>query len=378
MIYTIEDQIQRDRNNHGAKMAAIMNSLFKGNQRYIDQEEDRITLLKVQQLVQEMHKKFDSMSEEEKRTYLDGEFATYYIGPDNDLSEGMNAPKYPLYLFADISLITISSLYLYNPNISVENKNIATELKADLETLRSKLAELNFSEKFDKNKHVSQTAWQGMNACGGNYSIRREQKEGVEYFEMNYSVTTDDGVWKNGDYYYDNVYTSHGNSVLFEEDSKEIWNRKINREKKESEIYFSHFKKYFKNGIIPDSYQGFEEHLISQDLDQRIIKALGSLVLMYNAPENKHGFVDFAHSKYAIFYLEDLQRAERLVEKEAEEQKRLAEEKKSAIDKARERYQQKNFFWKFINRKLNPQNLNFETMETSEIQELYTGGKRRK
>jgi hypothetical protein len=99
---------------------------------------------------------------------------------------------------------------------------------------------------------------------------------------------------------------------------------------------------------------------------------------MYNAPENKHGFVDFAHSKYAIFYLEDLQRAERLVEKEAEEQKRLAEEKKSAIDQARERYQQKNFFWKFINRKLNPQNLNFETMETSEIQELYTGGKRRK
>jgi hypothetical protein len=79
---------------------------------------------------------------------------------------------------------------------------------------------------------VSQTAWQGMNACGGNYSIRREKKEGLEYFEMNYSVTTDDGVWKNGDYYYDNVYTSHGNSVLFEEDSKEIWNRKINREKK--------------------------------------------------------------------------------------------------------------------------------------------------
>ena len=302
----------------------------------------------------------------------------YIIGPDNDLRGDYASPKYPLYLFAEIALMNLDSLFIYEPGVSDKNKKKAQELREQIEKLRAKLVTLNLSESFDSNKHISPEAWKGMASCRGSFTQAVEEKEGLKHFVIRYTITSDDGVWRNGDYYYDNVYTSHYNHILYQEDIEEIYKRKLQREKQESDEYYAHFTKYFKNGVIPSEYKGFEEYLIDPTIDERIIKELGTFVLMYNSPEHQRSHTDFAHSKCASFYLEDLQRAERLVKKDKEETQRKREEKDAAIEDARKRYQQKSFFWKFLNRKLNPERLDFESMETEEIKELYTGGKKTK
>lgn len=374
---TKEDQIKRDRYVYGKNMAIIMNSLFRRNGQYIDHKEESQTLDRIIEIAEKMTNIFNNMSEEDKRIYLDGEFPTWYLGPDNDLSSDIGAPQFPLYLFADIAMMSIDSHYIYEPRVPEENKKKATNLRAHLQVLRRNFQELNYSDKFDCNKHISPEAWQGMSSSMGRYTVRTERKEELDFFEMSYTLTSDDGVWRNGDYYYNNVYRSHHKAVLYQEDAKELAHRKFQREKKESEEYYSHFKKYFKNGIIPMRYQGFEEHLIDPTIDPRIIEEIGSFVLMYNDAKKSRGYVDFAHSEHASYYLEDLQRAERLVQREKEEAIQKRQEKDNAIVEARARYQQRSFFWKLLNRKLNPERLSFETMETTEIENLYTGGRKK-
>jgi hypothetical protein len=299
-------------------------------------------------------------------------------GEYNDLKEAYDSPKFPLFLLAEIALMNLDSLFIYEPQVSAKNKEKAKELRKLVEELRTKLVTLKHSEIFDSNKHISPEAWKGIASCRGSFTQAVEEKEGLKHFVIRYTITSDDGVWRNGDYYYDNVYTSHYNHILYQEDIEEIYKRKLQREKQESDEYYAHFTKYFKNGVIPAKYKGFEEYLIDPTIDERIIKELGTFVLMYNSPEHQRSHTDFAHSKHASFYLEDLQRAERLVKKEKEENQRKREEKDSAIEGARKRYQQKSFFWKMLNRKLNPERLDFESMETEEIKELYTGGKKTK
>ncbi len=377
MKYGKERQIERDRYSYGKMMTRIMNGLFRKSGWSIIADETSRMLSNSIELADKMHNVFDNMSDEDKRIYLDGEFPTSYLGEDNDLISNVNSPEFPLYLFTDISLMTLDNLYIYESSLSERNKEQAKELKQKLESLREKLLTLNYSPRFAGQKHVSESAWRGLNECRGFFNMSSNEKEGVKYYEISYRLTTDDGVWKNGDYYYDNVYHSYHNHILFEEDSIEISKRKQERLKNEAEVYYAHFTKYFKDGIIPPDYRTFEEYLVDPSIDPRIKKELGDFVLMYRSSDNK-GHLQFAHSEYADFYVDDLQRAERQVEKDRQEAMRRREEKDTAISQARARYQQRNFFWKLLNRKLNPEKLEFETMETPEIQELYTGGKKRK
>ena len=320
---------------------------------------------------------FNTMSDEEKSIYLNGEFPLHYIGPDNDLSAGINAPEYPLYLFADIALMSIDSLFIYEPRVAETNKKKAQNLKVKLEELREKLVTLNYSKNFDSRKHISPRAWDGMCAARGCFSMSRDEKEGYQHYSIHYTIVSDDGVWRNGDYYYDNVYRSYGEHILFEEDQKEINNRREARLRHEAEEYYSHYTKYFKDGKIPSSREVVEDCLIDPNIDERIKKELCIFVLMYHSKESR-GHIEYAHSDNAEYRLDRLKAAERAVQKDKEERIRLREEKDSAIDQARARYKQRNFFWKLLNRKLNPEKLDFESMETPEIQELYTGGKKRK
>lgn len=359
-------------------MSKIVFNTFRRYPRFIDNEEEFRYLEEAIKNAKEISTALETLSEEEIEMYLSGEHSLHYIGPDNDLRGDYASPKYPLYLFAEIALMNLDSLFIYEPGVSDKNKKKARELREQIEKLRAKLVTLNLSESFDSNKHISPEAWKGMASCRGSFTQAVEEKEGLKHFVIRYTITSDDGVWRNGDYYYDNVYTSHYNHILYQEDIEEIYKRKLQREKQESDEYYAHFTKYFKNGVIPSEYKGFEEYLIDPTIDERIIKELGTFVLMYNSPEHQRSHTDFAHSKYASFYLEDLQRAERLVKKDKEETQRKREEKDAAIEDARKRYQQKSFFWKFLNRKLNPERLDFESMETEEIKELYTGGKKTK
>lgn len=377
MYNTREDQIRRDRYSHGKTMAKIVYNTFRRFPRYIDQEEESKGLDIALESADKMLNTFNTMSDEEKAIYLNGEFPLHYLGPDNDLIGGINAPEYPLYLFTDIAMMSLNSLFIYEPRVSEVNRKKAQELKSKLEELRDKLVTLEYSKNFDSRKHISQRAWEGMCASRGSFSMSRDEKEGYYHYSIHYSVTTDDGVWKNGDYYYDNVYTSYGEHVLFEEDQKEIANRKESRLKHEAEEYYSHYVKYFKDSKIPASREELEECLIDKNIDERIKKELGIFVLMYHSPESR-GHIAYAHSENAGFRLDRLKSAERTVQREKEEAIRKKAEKDSAIDQARARYKQRNFFWKLLNRKLNPERLDFETMETPEIQELYTGGKKRK
>lgn len=52
------------------------------------------------------------------------------------------------------------------------------------------------------------------------------------------------------------------------------------------------------------------------------------------------------------------------------------ETKKNNIEKARERYNQKNALWKFFHKKMNPQFLNFDSMTNEQIEQLYSGKRR--
>ncbi len=378
MYNTREDQIRRDRFSHGKTMAKIVYNTFRRFPRYIDQEEESKGLDIALESAEKMLNTFNTMSEEERAIYLNGEFPLHYLGPDNDLSSDINSPEFPLYLFCDIATMSLDSLFIYEPQVSEKNKTKARDLKNKLEELRSKLTTLEYSDRFDSEKHISTRAWQGMESSRGFFTVKTEEEENYKYYSMGYTITSDDGVWKNGDYYYDNVYRSHHKVVLFAEDEKELSRRRNERYKKESIEFYSHFQKYFKDGIIPSSYQGFEEYLIDPSLDPKIKEELGSFVLMYNEHKNGLKDGDFAHSKHAYIYLEDLQNAERRVAREQAEALRQRQEKDSAIVQARARYKQRNFFWKLLNRKLNPERLDFEAMETPEIQELYTGGKKRK
>lgn len=52
------------------------------------------------------------------------------------------------------------------------------------------------------------------------------------------------------------------------------------------------------------------------------------------------------------------------------------ETKKNNIEKARERYNQKNALWKFFHKKMNPQLLNFDSMTNEQIEQLYSSKRR--
>lgn len=246
MYNTKEDQIRRDRCNYGYTMATLVFNTFRRYPRFIDNEEEFRYLEEAEKAAKKISNALETLSEEEIDMYLSGEHALHYLGPDNDL--------------------------------------------------RAKLVTLNHSEKFDSEKHISPEAWKGMASCRGSFRSAVEEKEGLKHFVIRYTITSDDGVWRNGDYYYDNVYTSHYNHILYQEDIEEIYKRKLQREKQESDEYYVHFTKYFKNGVIPSEYKGFEEYLIDQTIDERIIKELGTFVLMYNSPDHQRSHTDFAHS----------------------------------------------------------------------------------
>lgn len=378
MYNTKEDQIRRDRCNYGYTMATLVFNTFRRYPRFIDNEEEFRYLEEAEKAAKKISNALETLSEEEIEMYLSGELPLRYSGPENDRRGEYDCPEYPLYFFADITLMNLDSLFIYEPQVSQKNKEKAKELRKLVEELRTKLVTLKHSERFDSSKHISPEAWKGIASSHGGFNMSTQKEEDLEHFVISYTLTSDDGVWRNGDYYYNNVYRSYYDHILYQEDIEEIYKRKVQREKQESEEYYAHFTKYFKNGVIPAKYKGFEEYLLDPTIDERIIKELGTFVLMYNDHENQRSSTDFAHSKYASFYLEDLQRAERLVKKEKEENQRKREEKDSAIEGARKRYQQKSFFWKMLNRKLNPERLDFESMETEEIKELYTGGKKTK
>lgn len=376
MYNTKEDQIRRDRCNYGYTMARLVFNTFRRYPRFIDNEEEFRYLEEAEKAAKKISNALETLSEEEIEMYLSGELPLRYSGPENDRRGEYDCPEYPLYLFADIALMNLDSLFIYEPQVSAKNKEKAKELRVIVEELRGKLVTLKYSDRFDSNKHISPEAWKGIVSSRGGFNMSSRKEEELEHFVISYTITSDDGVWRNGDYYYDNVYRNHYEHVLYQEDIEELSRRRNERRKQESEEFFSHFKKYFKDGIIPKAYKGFEEHLIDPDLDPRIKKALGSLVLMSN--DDEYRYQDFAHYKYAYLYLEELQSAERQVKREKEESQRKREEKDSAIEDARRRYQQKSFFWKMLNRKLNPERLDFESMETENIRKLYTGGKKTK
>ena len=108
--------------------------------------------------------------------YLSGEHSLHYIGPDNDLRGDYDSPKFPLYLFAEIALMNLDSLFIYEPGVSDKNKKKAQELREQVEELRAKLVTLNHSESFDSNKHISPEAWKGMASCRGSFRSAEEEK----------------------------------------------------------------------------------------------------------------------------------------------------------------------------------------------------------
>ena len=247
MYNTKEDQIKRDRCRYGRTMAKVVFNTFRRYPRFIDNEEEYRYLEDAITSVKEISNALETLSEEEIDMYLNGEHSLHYYGPDNDLKEAYDSPKFPLFLLAEIALMNLDSLFIYEPQVSAKNKEKAKELREIVEDLRGKLVNLKYSDNFDSSKHISPEAWKGIASSHGGFNLSTRTEEELEHFVISYTITSDDGEWRNGDYYYDNVYRNHYEHVFYEEYIKEISKRRAEREKKESDEFYAEFKKYFKD-----------------------------------------------------------------------------------------------------------------------------------
>lgn len=359
--------IELERNKIGSIATNLYGNCFR-TLLYVDHEEESQNLAKAEKNLNILIEKYNSLDVSNRISIMGGEFANNYIGTaDNPFPlESIGDLGLPLFMFLEIAQKALEENFIYFYNVSPENKAKAQELITKISDFKSKLSVLPHNKLFDSSKTLSKEAWHGISASKGHFSFKKSKDEEIEYVGITYSITHEDGVWKNGDYYSNGSSRYNGETPFYEEDALSISQIKYKKTLDIAEKYYKEFSKYFIDGLIPNLHE-VEEKLIDKNLDFRLVERLKTFIIMYSS-KGLSDDIQFALSDTGKYQLEQLHS----IEYEILEEQKEAAKKETAITEARARYQQKSFFWKFLNRKLNPEKIRIEDMATEEIEELYT------
>lgn len=279
----------------------------------------------------------------------------------NHLWQGM-----PLYFKIDIMLYTIESKYLLNEN-KPQRKERIIQILPKLREVRNKVAQLKYNSDFKPDEEYNRYAMENIALSRGNYSFEKQTKENIEFTSVSTISTHENYVWRGGEVRDYSVSHSRESGVpLYKSDQEKIDKAYFNRRKEAYEKMNEIAGKYFEGGEVPFT-NDFYSSLKNPEMDERLRSALFGISCELD--DNRFNLYDGA--LLALPRLEKILRIEQQLEKERIEKEQ--QERQNSINSARERYNAKNFFWKFVHKKINPERINFEEMSNEEIDSLYIG-----
>ena len=346
-------KIQEIRRNIENQLSTLLSITFKKN--YSSSGD---ILNQLDKFIESLDSIFIKESPETIQQLLGGEFNkdSIYLGSEFEPEKA----SIPLYFSLDLLMRSIESNLL---NKTKYNDQFI-EILRKLNELKEAATKLEFNSIFEPNSEFSEFTMQQILDAKGNFELKKDQKEGIEYLGIVTNWENTPGHVKNGDYYQTGP-TTRGFSrtmTLYQKDKDAIDDVKFQEIQKKSKKIKEIAKKYFKNGEIPVP-KDLLDKLLDNNLDKRIVSALLPFSML-----KARGFYDEDNASYRDF--EELERIEKIVEEEkifeAKENERT-----NAMEEAKERYKSKNFLWKMLHRKLNPKNLNFNDMTTEQLNDLY-------
>ena len=236
------------------------------NYNFADYEADLNHLQDLEEVLNQLDTVFN-MGPEVAAKALGGEFASQEISTDRILG-------IPLYLYLDV--ITACVTYSMASTTSLaERKN---QLLGRVRVLRDKAANLPHNPHFHPKKHLSKSAIEGIVRSKGNFIFSTMKADGKNYVSVKSTVTFERYEVRNGDIYNPQATHYTYEDFAFEEDYKRVKMR-------ESERYINHIKeiqnaikKYFKNGVIPDSTNSFHSTLLDHNMDSTVRSYLFAIV----------------------------------------------------------------------------------------------------
>lgn len=286
-----------------------------------------------------------------------GELNKDVIYDDNDQYQS----SFPLYFLLYVILEAVSVLHLDK----FYDKQEILGIQAELKKIEFKAEELGYSALFDPKEVITIEALDYIVKSEGIFRNTIAEDCGVKFL----GITLADKYkeYRVGDQKYYEEYLDFqllkAPKPLYVKDKLKI-NEKINeKNKKLSEMYHNMLKKYFVDGVMPYASE-FAFKLKNKNLDDRILLILYSMSLIKTEGHDDYNF--YITLKDKILEIKSIEETIKL-----DEQKRMLEQRNLSIDEAKKRYNNKSFFWKIYNKKMNPENLDFDNMSTENIDGLY-------
>lgn len=329
---------------------------------------------KTERMIEKIEKIFDEKSIEEINEILGGELNI----------RGREDDQAPLYFQLDIIIKYFEMIYLKQ----YPNKELIKDLLDKLYAVREKTAGLTFDKKFKPNETIDEVVIQDIIKNRGTYQIDSVQVGNKSFLAINIIKT----------YYTNQTYDSelgayvgigeatiesHGGRVLYNSDKIEIQNiqkaeKQKRVEKKINEIMSKLNKimsRHFKDGKIPSTSE-FSENLINPNIDDNLKQALFKIVKVVEENKNNEYRMTaiLSNEKLLENVISIEQNIAKLhIEQEKEQQEKAEKFKKAKSDfknSAKRAYEQRTFFWRFINKQLDPETKNFEEMNEEEFENV--------
>lgn len=276
----------------------------------------------------------------------------------------------PLYFILDIIGKGIETIRANN----FANKEELISLLDRIKALKEKSSKLEFSKKFDPNQKINDYVLDEIVHSKGNFYVESKVEEGIKHLAIQTQYTIMNGEYKSGDWYERGPTEYHFSRFkpLYEIDDQKIRNVQYEKTSKNIERLDAILEKYFVDKKIPRL--GYTEYTLKdKNIDSRFLDIFRSIAYT----KEKNPFAEIAD--LVVSDMDELERLEIQIKQEKiEEEKRLASQKEKAIDNARKRYKDKNFLWKFFNKKMAPKNQEFDNMTIEEINELYVSKRGRR
>ena len=339
------------------ELSNILNSSYR-KMNFKDKEEEERNFTKIENAIAYFDELLSTTDVKDLEQLLSGEFErqTGLLGYSSD-------GKAPAYLYIDLAIALIRKEFLVYDDI----KERASSIINKLEILKTNLIRYDFNKMFDPTKSFNERVLDNMIASKGNFKFAVVNDNGKRYAGVDAVITIEHVTIKNGDYYSDGPATHSflDDELLFEEDRLKVEQDRLNAKKAAYERLLKVAGKYFTDGQIPFSYD-FYRMLETDVMNEEIKTILYSISMAVD--RNQYGLYDIAFD--SLSKLDEIEIIEAL-ELEIKQEKEQKEKRVRAIDEARRRYNSKNFFWKFVNRKVKPEIVVTDDMDINQINNLY-------
>jgi len=265
----------------------------------------------------------------------------------------------PLFLKLELMEKAIEANFKEKFNNIEKMQNILDKMKS----LREKAATLEYNKIFNPNEELNQYIVSDLIGAKGRFELKAAKKEEVKHLAIQTINKHERIINANGDYYNDGPQelSYSGFNPMYKSDYEKINSiqfeqTQINRQKLSEML-----EKYSLEEKNLHDVVGTIENLKSKNVDPRIIGIIENIA---------HTKKQHPHEELGNFVLEELYEIEQIENKiSSKTQEKEARDK--AIKAAKERYNSKNFLWKFVNKKQSPEKVNFDQMSIEEIEKIY-------